>query len=177
MEEEPTSESQSYSPPFISDVKLVQLPELFQPKLNDTNTAQLDQILDHDVEPDQNPPQPIPDMKFTVESQDLITKLDDPYFFDVFGLVSAEQFLIEQPFLEPVSKKNNRTGDETNKPVSSFFDDFSSEIFRPHRATFRSIRFGELLETKKMLFRVGLEVLTTCFVVLQCLFNLYAILI
>ncbi|KAM7276783.1 hypothetical protein ACFE04_018649 [Oxalis oulophora] len=124
MEEEPTSETRSYSPTYLADtkaLKMVQLPELFHPKWEsyDTSVVHLDQLLTQESQYIECPLPQNPElaMKFSPENQNLLAKLDDdPYFFDVFGLAdepeigNTSQFPIEQVFPESGIGKNRTMG-------------------------------------------------------------------
>ncbi|KAJ4707123.1 MYB transcription factor [Melia azedarach] len=81
--------------------------------------------------------QPQQDLIFSPESQELLARLEDPYFFDVFGPVDAPelsnevQLPVEQPLLKPETSCRNRGKDGNDKSVNpdAFFDDFPTDMF------------------------------------------------
>ncbi|EEF50286.1 r2r3-myb transcription factor, putative [Ricinus communis] len=78
--------------------------------------------------------QPQPDNAFSPESQELLARLEDPYFFNMFGSVDAPeiggQLSLEPPLFDPVSSCINGARDARNAVTpDTFFDDFPTDMF------------------------------------------------
>lgn len=77
------------------------------------------------------------DLTFSMGSQDLLARIDEPNFIDVFDPLDASEYgiglelPIELPFFEPSGSTSIGTMDriENSKNSDSFFDDFPVDIF------------------------------------------------
>lgn len=80
------------------------------------------------------------DLTFSMGSQDLYARIDEPNLFDVFGPLDAPEFgimgsqypLIGFPFFDPSGSGRIGTRDATigsSKNSDSFFDDFPEDMF------------------------------------------------
>ncbi|OIW01008.1 hypothetical protein TanjilG_16257 [Lupinus angustifolius] len=79
------------------------------------------------------------DITFSMESQDLLARIDEPNFIDVFDPIHASseyeigvELPIGLPFFEPLSGNSGigtRDRVENSKNSDSFFDDFPVDIF------------------------------------------------
>lgn len=116
-------------------IKMVLLPELVESKLI---TCEPQLILPESQLLIPFPPtlQPQSDLTFPSENQDILARLDDPYF-DMFGcqeskLESAAQLLAGPPFLEPLGNCRNggtRVKIDNSITPDCFFDDFPTDMF------------------------------------------------
>ena len=147
MEEDLTSKSSSYID-NSEMVKLVGLPDMVEPNLPafETNLFQL-QFNHGDqkspcMEESQSQfsfphlPQPQPVLTLSPESQELVARLDNPNFFDVFGdqgvsqeLGNGAQLPVEPTFFELESCKSCGKLKENPMTPDSFFDDFPTDMF------------------------------------------------
>lgn len=144
MEEESSSKHQScLSSNMMGNTELITmapLPEMINPKLlhfgasyeNNPCTEPVLQIHFPQIS------QPQQDLPFSPESQELLARLEDPYFFDVLGPVDAPpelsneaQLPAGQPFLKPETSSRTGLEDENDKSVNpdAFFDDFPTDMF------------------------------------------------
>ncbi|KAL6322415.1 hypothetical protein AAG906_007969 [Vitis piasezkii] len=128
-------------------IKLVGLPDMVEPNLPalETNLFQLqfnhaDQKtpwLESQAQfPFPHLPQPQPALTLSPESQELVARLDDPNFFDVFGdrdvsqeLGNGAQLPVEPTFFELESCKSCGKRKENPMTPDSFFDDFPTDMF------------------------------------------------
>lgn len=96
-------------------IKMVPLPDLLKPKLPTDNYEAniLDQIDCNPIKRDQIP-QPQTNPSFFLESQELIPKLEDPYFMDMFG--RPDSFELDH-------------GAQLSLTPDTFFDDFPTDTF------------------------------------------------
>lgn len=96
-------------------IKMVQLLDLVKPKLPSDNCEAniLDQIDYPPIKRDQIP-QPQTDPSFFIESQEIIPRLEDPYFMDVFGRSDSSEF---------------DHGAQLSLTPDTFFDDFPTDMF------------------------------------------------
>ncbi|TXG62566.1 hypothetical protein EZV62_009560 [Acer yangbiense] len=112
-------------------IKMVPLPDLvINPKLMDFNTTtDHARVEDLQISFPQVVPQPQLDITFSLGSQELLARFEDPYFFDVFGPVDDAPpelaAVDQQPFLKPPA---TRCGDGSENP-DAFFDDFPTDMF------------------------------------------------
>lgn len=81
-------------------------------------------------------PQPQPALTLSPESQELVARLDNPNFFDVFGdqdvsqeLGNGAQLPVEPTFFELESCKSCGKLKENPMTPDSFFDDFPTDMF------------------------------------------------
>ncbi|XP_050236932.1 transcription factor DUO1 [Mercurialis annua] len=77
-------------------------------------------------------PQPQPDLAFSPESQELLSRLDDSYLFNVFGPVPeiGSQLSLGPPLFDPVSSCMNGARVVRNAVTpDTFFDDFPADMF------------------------------------------------
>ncbi|XP_015887610.2 transcription factor DUO1 [Ziziphus jujuba] len=117
-------------------IKMAPLPELVEPKLI-TFESQLIQPETESQLPIPFPPtlQPQPDLIFPPENQDILARLDDPYF-DMFGcqeskLESAAQLPVGPPFLEQLDNSGGGVTVKIDDSITPdcFFDDFPADMF------------------------------------------------
>lgn len=79
------------------------------------------------------------DLTFSMGSQDLLTRIDEPNFGDVFGTLDSSEFglglqyPIGFPFFDPSGScrigTTRDTIDHNSKNSGSFFDDFPEDMF------------------------------------------------
>ncbi|KAK7277113.1 hypothetical protein RIF29_18263 [Crotalaria pallida] len=141
---------QSYSSFFNQNsdlVKMVPLPDLIKPNLPSCAINHVEQEFITPFESYKSTeqiafpqdPELNTDVTFSMGSQDLITKIDEPNFIDVFSPMDASseygiglELPIGLPFFEPSSggsRIGTRDTVENSKNCDSFFDDFPVDIF------------------------------------------------
>ncbi|KAF5744277.1 putative Myb-like HTH transcriptional regulator family protein [Tripterygium wilfordii] len=152
LEEESSSKVHSCSSSYTENpeaVRIMTLPDMDRPDFFsfDMNHFQLE--LDHtekDMFIESQPqvsfpqiPEPQSGLIFSPESQELLSRLQDPYFLDMFGqarapeLGNGSQLSIGPPFYDPVVSCTSAAAMDgsSNNPATpfSFFDDFPDNVF------------------------------------------------
>ncbi|KAM7472052.1 hypothetical protein LguiA_010235 [Lonicera macranthoides] len=147
IEEESSFKAQPCSSSTYIDnpepIRKVPLPELLNPNLVafEQNLLQLDFIpiekkpyIDHSPPPHSTFPQLEPELPLGLESQELETRVGDPYFLNVFGQAESSD-IIQLPYVSPCFGAERRYvnggSGENEKPVTpdTFIDDFPMDIF------------------------------------------------
>ncbi|KAK8650491.1 hypothetical protein V6N13_140127 [Hibiscus sabdariffa] len=143
MEELSHSKAQSCSSSHLDNTqtitKVEQFPELVNPQLNtDANIAQLE-LMSRGKNPYAETQSQvffpwIPHLTLSLESQELLAKLEDHYFSQVFAPMDFPELdsgNVEQPFLEPVRSSGFGAKEEGDNPTipDTFFHDFPADIF------------------------------------------------
>ena len=147
MEEVSYSKGQSCSSSYIENsetINMEQFSDVVNPKLCniDANIAQLE-LMSRGKNPYAEAQsqiffpqitQPEPYLTFSLESQDLLAKFEDPYFSLVFAQMDVPELgsgHVGQPFLESVRSSGFGAREETDNPVTpdAFFDDFPADMF------------------------------------------------
>ncbi|KAK9273441.1 hypothetical protein L1049_018251 [Liquidambar formosana] len=150
VEEESSSKAQSSSSSHIDNsemIKMVPLPDLVNPDLLsfEANMCPLEFISTEKIPCNESQsqflfpqlPQPQPVLPFSPESQELVARLEDPNFMDVFGpgdaseIVNGGQIPFGLTFFEPEGSCRNGRRKQNDNPVTpdSFFDDFPTDMF------------------------------------------------
>ncbi|TXG62572.1 hypothetical protein EZV62_009566 [Acer yangbiense] len=112
-------------------IKMVPLPDLvINPKLMDfVTTTDHARVEDLQISFPQVVPQPQLDITFSLGSQELLARFEDPYFFrrvQASGCAPPELAAVDQqPFLKPPA---TCCGDGSENP-DAFLDDFSTDMF------------------------------------------------
>ena len=123
---------------------MVPLPDLIKPKLPSSDTNHFGQEFTpfesykstEQITFPENP-EVQTDLTFSMGGQDLLTRIDDPSFVDVFGPLDASEFglgpqhPIGFPFFEPSGSCRIGSRDifGSSKNCDSFFDDFPVDMF------------------------------------------------
>ncbi|XP_038680871.1 LOW QUALITY PROTEIN: transcription factor DUO1 [Tripterygium wilfordii] len=155
MEEESSSKVQSCSSSYVENpeaVRTMPLPEMVKPDLFsfdinhfqlELNPTEKDMFIESQSQVSfPQIPQPQSGLEFSPESQELLSRLQDPYFLDMFGqahapeLGNGSQLSLGPPFYDPVVSCTSAAGaaamdGSSNHPATpfTFFDDFPVDVF------------------------------------------------
>uniref|UniRef100_A0A6N2L7A6 Uncharacterized protein n=1 Tax=Salix viminalis TaxID=40686 RepID=A0A6N2L7A6_SALVM len=126
-------------------IRMMPLPSLVKTELPDGGYANLSQYEPLSTIPFPQIPQLQPDLLLSPESQELLARLDDPYFLSI--LLNSEvqhSFHFGPPLFDPVSGCVNSAADVANHVTpDTLFDEFPSDMFdliEPLAKSFRLVK-------------------------------------